>query len=88
MVHGCSIAPVQSTLHPAPRTGAAVHNHPACYKQPNGPGLWALWANFAMTEFSEVEHAFPAKTLMNSAVGQPLGEQFLRTLGPPASFIS
>jgi hypothetical protein len=44
--------------------------------------------NFAITEFSEVEHAFPAKTLMNSAVGQPLGEQFLRTLGPPASFIS
>jgi hypothetical protein len=44
--------------------------------------------NFAQTEFSEVEHAFPAKTLMNSAVGQPLGEQFLRTLGPPASFIS
>ena len=65
-----------------------MHNHPACYKQPNGPGLWALWANFAMTEFSEVELAFPAKTLMNSAVGQPLGEQFLRTLGPPASFIS
>src|SRR5215210_714176 len=45
-------------------------------------------ANFAQTAFSEVEHAFPAKTLMNSAVGQPLGEQFLRTLGPPASFIS
>jgi hypothetical protein len=34
-----------------------VHNHPACYKQPNGPGLWALWANFALTEFSEVRIA-------------------------------
>jgi hypothetical protein len=48
------------------------------------PSAW----KFARTEFSEVEHAFPAQKLMNSAVGQPLGEQFLRTLGPPVSFIS
>jgi hypothetical protein len=38
--------------------------------------------------FSEVGYAIPAKTLINSAVGQPLGEQFLRPLGPPAGFIS
>jgi hypothetical protein len=44
--------------------------------------------NYVEEEFSEVGHAFPAKTLMNSAVSQPLGKQFLRTLGPPASFIS
>ena len=39
-------------------------------------------------DFSEVGDAFPAKTLMNSAVCQPLGKQFLRPLGPTTSFIS
>jgi hypothetical protein len=38
--------------------------------------------------FSKVGHAFPAKTLMNSAVGQPLGKEILGSLGPPAGFIS
>jgi hypothetical protein len=38
--------------------------------------------------FSEIRHVFPAKTLMNSAVGQPLGEQIPGSLGPRASFIS
>ena len=46
------------------------------------------WGHFACSAFSEVGYAFPAKAPMNSAVSQPLGEQFLRTLGPPASFIS
>ena len=43
---------------------------------------------FREVEFSEVGHAFCAKSLMNSAVGQPLGKQFLRPLGPRGRFIS
>ncbi len=58
----------------------------SCFAEGSRPP--GCWGHFACSAFSEVEHAFPAKALMNSAVSQPLGEQFLRTLGPPASFIS
>ena len=53
-----------------------------------GPGLLAFYVNFPCTAFSEVGYAFLAKTLLNSTVGQPLGKQFLGSLGPPASLIS
>jgi hypothetical protein len=35
-----------------------------------------------------VGHAFLAKALLDSAVGQPLGEQILGALAPPAGFVS
>jgi hypothetical protein len=38
--------------------------------------------------FSEVVHAFLAKALLNSPVGQPLGQQILGALGPPTGFVS
>ena len=50
------------------------------------PDLYS-W-NVGEEVFSEVGYAFLAKTLLNSTVGQPLGKQFLGSLGPPAGFIS
>jgi hypothetical protein len=44
--------------------------------------------NLVEEEFYEVERVLLAKTLLNSAVGQPLGKQNLGSLGPPVGFIS
>jgi hypothetical protein len=45
-------------------------------------------ANFGLRGFSEVGDAFLAEALLDPAVGQPLGEQILGALGPPAGFVS
>jgi hypothetical protein len=49
---------------------------------------WQNSQKFGCRGFSEVGNAFLAEALLNPAVGQPLGEQILGALGPPAGLVS
>src|SRR5215208_4912535 len=87
LLHPCgATAPLTEALTKAPRVlwREAGGGETLIYR-----GEWKMCCpDFVCGVFSEVGHAFPAKTLMNSAVGQPLGKEILGSLGPPTGFIS